>query len=99
MHGRPRPPKKRLTAKHSVKHVKYSPEEMAYDPGPEETERWPLVARGLDEWRRFFAFRRGFVRLEPELATFYGSAETVNRVLKKIMEADAAIRNRRRETA
>jgi hypothetical protein len=72
---------------------------MAYDPSPEETERWPLVARGIEEWRRFFAFRRGFVRLEPEVADFYGSEKTVNSVLRKIMEADAAIRAPRRRTA
>jgi hypothetical protein len=79
--------------------VQFSPQEVAYDPSPEETERWPLVARGIEEWRRFFAFRRGFVRLEPEVANFYGSEETVNNVLKKIMDADAAIKSPRRRTA
>jgi hypothetical protein len=79
--------------------VRFSPQELAYDPSPADTERWPLVARGFEQWRRFFAFRRGFVRLEPEVASFYGNEETVNNVLRKIMEADAAIQAPRRRTA
>ena len=76
--------------KHTVRHVKFSPEEMVYDPSPEETERWPVVARGVEEWRHFVSFKRGYVRLEADIAKFYPDAKTVNSILRKFMEAEAA---------
>jgi hypothetical protein len=72
---------------------------MAYDPTPEETENWPVVARGYDEWRRFLSIKRGFFRLEDDLAKFFGNARTVNTVLRKVMEANEAIRGSKRKTA
>jgi hypothetical protein len=72
---------------------------MAYDPTPEESERWPAVARGMAQWRQFFSFKRGYVRLEPKVASFYRDAETVNRVLKTFMDADTALRGPRLKTA
>ena len=43
-----------------VKHVKLTPEEMAYDPSPAETAGWtPVPGRGWAAYKRFLERKRG----------------------------------------
>jgi len=48
---------KRLTLKTSVKHVKFSPEEMAYD-APADASHWGPSIRGLKAFRAYLRQRR-----------------------------------------
>jgi len=64
---------------------------MAYDPSPAETEKWPVVAQGIKQWRSYLSFKRGFVKLDPTVLRFYRDSQTVEKVLRKFMEADAVV--------
>jgi hypothetical protein len=83
--------KRRDTTKNAidVRYVKFSPEEMAYE-APEDVSdpnRFPTIARGRPEWLEFLAFKRGYVRLAPELRRFFKDEEAVNDALRKLVQA------------
>ena len=82
-----------------VRHVEFSPEELAYDaPSEIDFSKGPTF-RGIAEWRRFLSFKRGYVRLDPDVAKYYRDSQTVNDVLRKLMEVDEVIRAPKRKTA
>ena len=86
-HKKPQPPKKRLTLKASVRHVKFTPEEMAYDPSPEETADWlPVPGRGWEAYRRFANWKRQMARLDPDIRKAFPDDRSVNQMLRKVME-------------
>jgi len=73
-------------SKISVRYVKFSPEEMGYDPTPEETAHWVPVGKGA---KAFFAKRAEgkTVTLEADVARVYKDSATVNKVLRELMKA------------
>ena len=71
-------------AKHSVRLVKFSPEEMAYDPDPRETGKWTPVGRGP---KAIFAKPKGYVVLEPDVQQVFRDSASVNHALRKLIEA------------
>jgi hypothetical protein len=64
--------------------VKFTPEEMAYDPPPQETENWVPVGRGR---RAIFAKPAGVVRLDPDVAAVFTDSGSVNKALRLLIEA------------
>jgi len=59
-----------------VRKVKFTPEEMAFE---------PLADYSHLKFRRRRV--RNLVELDPDLAAFYKSSEAVNNALRKVMEA------------
>src|SRR5689334_8570063 len=82
-----RPPTKRLTRKHSVRHVKFSAEEMAYDPEPSETEDWLPIGRGVSAYEKFRRWRKQMVRLDADVARVFTDSVAVNNALRKLIQA------------
>lgn len=60
----------------AVTKVKFSPEEMAFEPLPDYSHL-KFKRRGL----------RNVVELDPDVAAFYKNANAVNNALRKVMEA------------
>jgi len=65
---------------------------MAYEPPADTSDpkRFPIVARGVKEWSEYINFKRGFVRIDPELRKFFKNDEQINEVLrhaKNLIEA------------
>lgn len=101
-----------IPVKHNVTFVKSSPEEMAYDPSPEETADWMPVGRGPGAvfskpskelaalWTKKLATaRQGYVRLDPDLrAKFKGDAE-VNKALRDWLDSLSSTKRNRRRSA
>lgn len=76
-------------SKVTVKYVECTPEEMEYDAPADvsDPKRFPVIARNRREWLQFLSFRRGYVRLEPDLREVFPDAESVNNALRKLIEA------------
>src|SRR5947209_1903163 len=75
-------------SKFKVRYVKFTPDEMAYD-APADTsdpKRFPTLARGRKEWEQFLSLKRGYVRLDPDLRSFYQDDRQVNELLRQFME-------------
>ena len=87
------------TTRSGVKHVKFTPEEMAFDPSAEETERWPLVGRGPAAVFAKPAKSAPLVPLDPDVAAVFQDAPSVNRALCELIEAMPAARTGTRKTA
>lgn len=68
---------------HRIKHrnVKFSPEEMAYDPSPEETKDWVFLGRGPDAIFLKSSDAR-VATLDPDVAVFFTDDRMVNRILR-----------------
>lgn len=66
--------------------MKFTPEEMAYEPPKDvsDPKRYPTIARGREEWERFLSFKRGFVRLAPDLREFFKDDTQVNDLLRQV---------------
>jgi|SRR6266550_4562619 len=85
--AKPQPPKKRLTLKTSVRYVKFTPEEMAYDPTPEETADWIRIpGRGLAALKRFLKWKRRMARLDPDIRKAFPDDQAVNEVLRRAIQ-------------
>ena len=70
-----------------VRHVKFTPEEMAYDPSAEETASWlPIPGRGLAAFNRFYKWKRQMVRLDPDIRRAFPDDRSVNVALRKVIE-------------
>jgi hypothetical protein len=72
-------------AKHNVRHVKFTPQEMAYDgPSPAERKKWRFVGRGKDA-----LFRKEpaetTITLAPDVAKVFPSSESVNDALRGLI--------------
>ncbi len=65
-----------MPSKVMVRKVKFTPEEMAFE---------PLADYSHLKFRRRRV--RNLVELDPDLAAFYKSSEAVNNALRKVMEA------------
>ncbi len=85
--------------KHSVRYVKFTPEEMAIDAGDIDVSRMPVIARGRKEWEQFLAVKRGYVRLDPDLRKVFKDDEAVNKALRKLIEAMPVASTRKRKSA
>jgi len=85
-------------SKSRVRYVKFSPEEMAYEAPPDvsDPKRFPTIARGQREWEQFLAFKRGYVRLDPELRELFKDDRAVNAVLRKVVELVRILQSDRR---
>lgn len=80
------PAKRKPLRKPRVRIVKASPEEMAYDPTPEQTEKWAFVGRG----RAALLAKppvTSTVRLDSDVAKVFKTAADVNKALRKLIEA------------
>jgi hypothetical protein len=64
--------------------VKFSAEEMAYDP---ETKDWIPIGRGLAAYEKFRRWRRQMVRLDTDAARIFPDSAAVNNALRKLIEA------------
>ena len=80
-----------------VRYVKFTPEEMAYEPPVDvsDPKRFPLVCRGGDEWRKFLSFKRGFVRLDPELRKAFPDDRSVNEALRAVVNVARTIKHKK----
>ncbi len=67
-----------------MRHVKFSPEEMAYDL-PEDTADWTPVGRGPDAI--FDKPAKPVVSLDADVAKVFGDEKQVNNALRKLIEA------------
>lgn len=82
-----------------VRHVKFTPEEMAYDPPPEETEMWTPVGRGPDALFAKPPRRGAVVELDADVAKVFKDAAAVNNALRKLIEAVPQAGGRKRRSA
>jgi hypothetical protein len=80
-------------SKASVRFVKFTPEEMAYDPSPEETANWTPVGRGLASLFAKPAART--VVLEKDMAKVFKNSASVNKALRKMIATMPAPRKRK----
>jgi hypothetical protein len=67
--------------------VKFTPEEMAYDPSPEETAEWIPVGRGPAAIFAKPSWKLKMVELEPDVAEVFKDSKAVNRALRKLIAA------------
>jgi hypothetical protein len=75
-------------SKASVRHVKFTSEEMAYDPSPEETADWIPVGRGPEAiFAKPSDHKAKMVKLDPDVAEIFKDSEAVNLALRKLIEA------------
>lgn len=72
----------------AVKHVKFTPEEMAYEAPADvsDPKRFPTVARGRKEWEQFLALKRGYVRLDPDVRAHFKDDKTINELLRELVD-------------
>ncbi len=68
--------------------VEFTPEEMAMDCPMDTSDptAYPTITRGDKDWKKFIAFRNGFVRLDPELRKLFPDNRSVNNALKAFLE-------------
>jgi hypothetical protein len=83
--------------KHSVRYVKFTPEEMAYDPTPEETADWVEVGRGPVA---IFAKppKSRTIVLAGDVAKVFRNSAEVNNALRMLIEA-VPVQRKNRKTA
>jgi hypothetical protein len=74
-----------------VRKVEFSPEEMAYEPTPENTANW-LPVGGHAAWARFRRWRKNVAVLEPKVRTLYPSDAELNKALLKLADAASHVR-------
>jgi len=74
-----------------VKYVKFSASEMAYDVPADlsDVNRYPVVARGPKEWKKFINFRNGYVRLNSEIRKRFKTEEAVRQALEAVTGPDS----------
>ena len=80
--------------------MKFTAEEMAYDPSPEETADWVPVARGWKAFMQFREWKRQMARLEPDVRKVFPDDASVNAALRKLIELQDVMRpGRKKRTA
>lgn len=82
-----------------VTYVDFTPEEMAMDcpPDASDPERYPTITRGDRDWKKFVAFRNGFVRLSPELRKQFADERAVNEALREYLRLRKTASNKNRK--
>lgn len=78
-----------MPSKVTVRKVKFTPEEMAFEPLPDYSHL---------KWKRRKGVRN-LVELDPDLAAFYKNSNAVNNALRKVMEAVPTHGVKRRKSA
>ena len=78
-----------MPSKVVVRKVKFTPQEMAFEPLPDYSHLKFKRRKGL----------RNLVELDPDLAAFYRSSDAVNNALRKVMEALPTATRKRRKSA
>jgi hypothetical protein len=78
-----------MPSKVVVRKVKFTPEEMAFEPLPDYSHLKFKRHKGV----------RNLVELDPDLAAFYKSSDAVNNALRKVMEALPSGAQKRRKSA
>jgi hypothetical protein len=74
-------------AKATHKQVKFTPEEMAYElPSEIDVGKLRNVGHGADAVRKLAARSKRVVGLDPDVAKVFSDSESVNRVLRAIIE-------------
>jgi len=83
--------------------VKYSAEQMAYDPSPEELKEHFIAVpgRGWAAYERFVKWKRQVARLDPDIRKAFPDDESVNTALRKVIELLEAVpvERKKRKTA
>src|SRR5436305_15067673 len=69
-----------------LRHVKFAPGEMAIDAADVDASKPPVIARNRKEWKKFLSVKRGYVRLDSDLRSFYGDERNLNNLLRQLME-------------
>jgi hypothetical protein len=71
-----------------VTYVEFTPEEMAMDcpSDASDLDRYPTITRGDKDWKKFIAFRNGFVRLGPDLRKQFKDERAVNEALRQYLQ-------------
>lgn len=74
----------------SHRHVEFTPEEMAMDCPADTSDpsKYPTITRGDTDWKKFVAFRNGFVRLDPEIRKLFSNNRSVNDALRKHLRSE-----------
>ena len=75
------------TTRPKVRAVKFTAQEMACDPPSAETEKWAYVGRGADAIFGKPVKRRKSIELDSDLAAVFRDSASVNRALRKLLEA------------
>lgn len=58
--------------------------------------RYPTITRGDKDWKKFIAFRNGFVRLSPDLQKQFKDEQAVNEALRQYLQMRKAAANNRK---
>jgi hypothetical protein len=59
---------------------------MAYEPPKQVDFANGLVLKGVEQWKRYLNFKRGWVKLDPEIRRAFPSDRMVNEALRKVIE-------------
>lgn len=83
-----------------MRYVKFTPEEMAYEPPADmsDPEKYPTIAVGRREWLRFLSFKRGYARLDPDLREAFPDDRAVNAALRHVKQLTEEFAARKRES-
>ena len=69
------------------KHVKFTPEEMAYElPDQIDIAKLRSVGKGVETVRMLAERSKHVIGLDPDVAKVFRSADQVNRALRKVIE-------------
>ncbi|HEV2296507.1 MAG TPA: hypothetical protein VGR35_21865 [Tepidisphaeraceae bacterium] len=71
--------------KKNVIRGKPSAQEMAYEPPAEVDFSTGLVFHGMKEWRRYISWKRGYVKLDPDLRKLLPDDRKVNQILRNAL--------------
>src|SRR5689334_2513047 len=85
--------KRSTPVKVKVKHVEFTPEEMASDAPADVSDgrKFPIISRNQKEWEQFLSFKRGYVRLDPELRKIFKDDKQVNETLRRAIALFEAV--------
>jgi hypothetical protein len=74
---------------------------MAYESPKEVDFKSGIVLRGVQQWKQFLSFKRGWVKLDPELRRVFPTNEAVNETLRKVIAQRTSLDSdsKRRKTA
>jgi hypothetical protein len=79
-----------------IRHVKFSPEEMAYEPPEEVNFKSGIVLRGIEQWKEFLSFERGYVKIDPKLRRQFKDPNEINRALRQWLDNKSVAARKRR---
>jgi len=81
-----------MPPKVNVKYVKFSAEEMAYDVPCDlsDTNRYPVVARGPMDWKKFINFRNGYIKVSPDIRKRFKTEAAIRQALQAVPNPKSA---------